>query len=245
MSNDLYQLMKQPEFFRQTEGHLPISEMFYSIQGEGPTMGCPSIFIRLQGCNLLCSWCDTINVWKNGNYMTYEEILKRMTSNKWITDAVHIVVTGGEPTLRQKTLIGFFEMYFSTMRYLPYIEVETNGTIWPENGFDAYIRQYNISPKLKNSGMDENRRIHKNVIQRYIDLYENGKIVAFKFVVKTREDVNEIINDYIDPFSIPKDIVWLMPCASTREELKTIGEEVVEAAKENGYHYSSRLQIEA
>ena len=92
--------------------------------------------------------------------------------------------------------------------------------------------------------MDVKRRIHKNVIQRYIDLYENGKIVAFKFVVKTKEDVNEIINDYIDPFSIPKDIVWLMPCASTREELRTIGKEVVEMAKENGYHYSTRLQIE-
>ena len=56
--------------------NLKISEVFYSIQGEGKTIGTPSVFISLKGCNLLCKgdWeCDAIDVWKNGNELKKNE----------------------------------------------------------------------------------------------------------------------------------------------------------------------------
>ena len=166
---------RQPEFMKSMDGYLPISEMFYSIQGEGPTMGCPSIFIRLQGCNLLCSWCDTTNVWVKGNNMSHEDIFSYWMRSGWMDlfkeyEIPHVIITGGEPMTRQKILIPFFQKLQSKIGYCPLIEIETNGTISPSNDFDEYITQYNVSPKLQNSGMAANRRIQDAVIKRYLDL---------------------------------------------------------------------------
>lgn len=95
----------------------PINEMFQTIQGEGYYTGTPAIFIRLQGCPIHCSWCDTKYTWKcsNENQISYEElknktISKHTWSNINITQildnikkknwtAKHVVITGGEPCI--------------------------------------------------------------------------------------------------------------------------------------------------
>ena len=59
--------------------HLLVSEVFYSLQGEGSTMGIPAVFLRLSGCNLLCdgAWrCDTIEVWQKGHKTEFEDVYK-------------------------------------------------------------------------------------------------------------------------------------------------------------------------
>lgn len=79
---------------------LSITEIFYSIQGESSAVGRPCSFVRLSGCPLRCTWCDTAYSFKAGNKMNIEEIIKQL--NKFPTKLVEI--TGGEP-LAQKDSI--------------------------------------------------------------------------------------------------------------------------------------------
>ena len=53
---------------------MKISEIFYSIEGEGIEIGRPEIFVRLSGCNLRCEWCDTKYAWENGKEMSVEAV---------------------------------------------------------------------------------------------------------------------------------------------------------------------------
>ncbi len=74
-----------------------ISEIFYSIQGEGMLTGVPSVFIRTSGCNLRCNWCDTPYASWNpeGTARTIEQIVAEVQSHP----ARHVVLTGGEPMI--------------------------------------------------------------------------------------------------------------------------------------------------
>lgn len=73
-----------------------ISEIFYSIQGEGELTGVPSVFIRTSGCNLRCDWCDTMYAsWEpKGEDLPLEAILCQVDT---FSPAQHCVLTGGEP----------------------------------------------------------------------------------------------------------------------------------------------------
>jgi len=72
-----------------------VNEIFQSIQGEGVLAGTPATFIRLQGCSVGCTWCDTKYTWtKGGKQMTVDEILATCKPIRPL-----VVVTGGEPTL--------------------------------------------------------------------------------------------------------------------------------------------------
>src|SRR5215218_6948470 len=74
-----------------------ISELFYSIQGEGKLMGVPSTFVRASGCNLRCTWCDTPYAsWDpEGEELSVDEIVARVTA----FGSRHVVLTGGEPLI--------------------------------------------------------------------------------------------------------------------------------------------------
>src|ERR1700710_2095560 len=74
-----------------------ISEVFYSVQGEGQLVGVPSIFVRTSGCNLRCSWCDTPYAsWEpQGEEMSIEQIVSGVGE----FESKHVVLTGGEPMI--------------------------------------------------------------------------------------------------------------------------------------------------
>ena len=76
-------IQQNPNFTKKVEGEnkLAIAEMFCdTLQGEGVSTGVLSTFIRLQGCTLKCVWCDTLEVWPNGNEYSFEEIFKLFES---------------------------------------------------------------------------------------------------------------------------------------------------------------------
>lgn len=76
---------------------LKVNEIFYSIQGEGAWIGAPAVFIRLAGCNLNCSFCDT-------KYSTFTEMKPKeilTTLDKYCCNKV--IITGGEPTMQNLT----------------------------------------------------------------------------------------------------------------------------------------------
>ncbi|MEN8178991.1 MAG: 7-carboxy-7-deazaguanine synthase QueE [Pseudomonadota bacterium] len=79
---------------------LRITEIFYSLQGEGRTVGRPTVFVRLTGCPLRCAYCDTEYAFSGGEWLELSEILQRVAAY----NPNHICVTGGEP-LAQKACL--------------------------------------------------------------------------------------------------------------------------------------------
>ncbi|MBI4908810.1 MAG: 7-carboxy-7-deazaguanine synthase QueE, partial [Acidobacteria bacterium] len=120
---------------------MKISEIFYSIQGEGVLAGVPSVFVRTSGCNLRCVWCDTpYTSWSpEGVDMTIAAIVERVAADS----KGHVVVTGGEPMIQPQ--IG--ELTRALRGLGQHITIETAGTVAPEVECDLM----SISPKLSNS----------------------------------------------------------------------------------------------
>jgi 7-carboxy-7-deazaguanine synthase len=78
---------------------LKVNEIFYSIQGESSYAGRPCVFVRLTGCNLRCSYCDTRYAYDEGDLMEINDVLKRVASYK----CPLVEVTGGEPLIQKET----------------------------------------------------------------------------------------------------------------------------------------------
>ncbi len=78
---------------------LRVNEIFYSLQGEGTRVGLPCVFVRLTGCQLRCVWCDTTYAFREGRWMTIEEILTEVRGY----GCALVEVTGGEPLLQPDT----------------------------------------------------------------------------------------------------------------------------------------------
>jgi len=100
-----------------------VNEIFHSIQGEGRWQGSPATFIRLQGCNVGCPWCDSKSTWRKSDEMlgvfTAPELLKQ-----FIHVNRHTVITGGEPTLHNlQDLILEIRKAISPV----FIQLETSG----------------------------------------------------------------------------------------------------------------------
>ena len=239
--------------------NLNVSEYFYSIQGEGQYQGYPALFFRLQNCNLFCGrptdseykekapgckWvCDTIAVWMEGEPMTNKDVIDKMEEKGYIEklkEGAHLILTGGEPLLQQNGLVDFVNEITQYMGMKPYVEVETNGTITPTEEFDNVVDRYNVSAKLQNSGNPKPLRYKPQTLQYHRD---NPKSI-FKFVTLDNEDTNEILEDFVKPFDIPREKIWLMPGAYDREELQTNSPAVAELCKKYGYRMSTRMHVE-
>ncbi len=82
---------------------LPVFDMFYSIQGEGEFVGMPAFFIRLAGCNVGCDFCDEKRAWKTRPDMMVE--IEHIISKIKKIGAKNVVITGGEPSLYDLTLL--------------------------------------------------------------------------------------------------------------------------------------------
>lgn len=87
------------------QDQLRITEIFHSIQGESTHMGRPSYFVRLTGCNLRCTWCDSEYTFQGGDWMSFEEIFAKLDS---FPDCDLVEVTGGEPML-QPAVVPFMQ----------------------------------------------------------------------------------------------------------------------------------------
>lgn len=100
---------------------LKITEIFYSLQGEARDVGRPTVFIRLTGCPLRCSYCDTAYAFTGGQWMEFDEIIGQVRQY----DTRYVTVTGGEP-LAQKNCIGLLER-LCELGY--HVSLETSGAM--------------------------------------------------------------------------------------------------------------------
>lgn len=234
-----------PEEKRDVAGKyfLNVSEFYYdTIQGEGINIGHPAAFLRLQGCPVGCSYCDTTEVWRKGNPYTNAELLLLMRTSgleEKLRKGQHLVITGGSPLFQQERLRKFILDMEDFFDFHPYIEIENECTIKPEGVIMGLISCWNNSPKLTNSGVDFEKRYHPEVIRFTADLPNSW----FKFVISSEDDWNEIDVAFLMPELIQRDQIILMPEGATREAIQTNREMVVEMAIENNVRYTTREHI--
>ncbi len=221
---------------RQARGE---PEVFYSLQGEGATIGTPTVFLRLATCNLTCTWCDTKYTWDWANFDYAQEVISLEATE--LEERIlgfacpNLVITGGEPLLQQTELA---PLVASLKTRLTHIEVETNGTIIPGPDLVRDIDQWNVSPKLANSGNTAERREDASTLaafQRLPNAY-------FKFVLAEPGDVDEVCA-LRDRHSLPNDRIILMPEGQTVEALKSRSGWVSESCVREGFRFSTRLHI--
>lgn len=100
---------------------LRISEIFHSLQGETSRIGLPTVFVRLTGCPLRCSYCDSKHAYSGGESMVLDEILAKVAGYK----ARHVCVTGGEPLAQ----VGVYELLTALADAGYSVSLETSGAI--------------------------------------------------------------------------------------------------------------------
>lgn len=104
---------------------LRVQEIFKTVQGEGPHAGRPAIFIRLAGCNLRCTFCDTDFESGYENKLTIVQIMERIAAAKQDANVSLVVITGGEPLLQN--IVPLIRL----LRRSTYdVQIETAGTVW-------------------------------------------------------------------------------------------------------------------
>ncbi len=159
---------------------LKLSEIFFSLQGEGPLVGMPSLFFRLYGCNLNCSWCDT--PYSREPYPFFEKEIEELVQ-QWkenFPQIPYVVITGGEPLL-QEGAIPFLEALIANGAK-PLLE--TNGSL-PIAGLpEGVIVVMDLKPPSSN--MVE--------FNRYENLDFLREKDAVKIVIQDRRDFEWAIN---------------------------------------------------
>jgi len=224
---------------------MKISEIFYSVQGEGSLTGVPSVFVRTSGCNLRCRWCDTPYAsWKpEGETLDIDAILAEIVAHK---PARHVVLTGGEPMVAK----GIMELAGALRERDYHITIETAGTVAPE-GIDCDLAS--LSPKLANStplsgeiddtwiAKHNQLRLQPDVLADWIKGYDH----QLKFVLSESQDLAEIDQLLAAlPVAVAADRILLMPEGRKAEELHARAGSLVDLCKERGYRYCPRLQID-
>lgn len=226
---------------------LVISEIFGpTVSGEGATMGQRCGFIRLMGCNLKCSWCDTPYTWDADRYNLLEQG-RRMTWAEIVTqiidmDVDFVIVSGGEPLLHQKQ--PGWELVLRALDGAGIrVEVETNGTVIPNPVSRRWVHRFTVSPKLAHSGDPEDKRIVPEVIGAFRLLLRYSPARAyFKFVCATTEDVAEV-QRWCKILSIPTSHVWVMPEGVTSQALCDHLAVITDPAVAAGFNVTTRLHI--
>lgn len=226
---------------------LLVSERFVSLQGEGVSQGEPAAFLRLGRCNLTCTFCDTPYTWDFENYSMDEELseISQAELVAWVLreGPGRLIVTGGEPLIQQKQLVFFFEALDrarqETGGLFDIIEIETNGTVPPRPELESRVQQWNVSPKLCNSGQPRERAVRPEALGRFAHL----EGAYFKFVVRDDQDAEEAL-ELVRLLSLPAHKVIFMPEARDSSELKVRGPRVAQLALRSRVRYSSRMHLE-
>jgi 7-carboxy-7-deazaguanine synthase len=226
-------------------GVLPIAETFVSIQGEGKLTGVPSFFVRVAGCNLRCTWCDT-------PYASWSPEARNMPVARLVEEAAasgarHVVVTGGEPMI--------FEGIEGLCRALRergmHVTIETAGTVFRDVACDLM----SLSPKLASSSPAEGdprdpggawrarheaSRINLEALQQLLDHYPERQI---KFVYCGLGDVDEIEGLLSRLRGWRSEEVMLMPEGVTPPSPGK-ARAAADACLARGWRYCHRLHIE-
>jgi len=174
---------------------MQISEIFYSIQGEGQQTGLPTVFIRTTGCNLRCAYCDTDYAYEGGEQMTIELILSKISK----FDCKQICITGGEPLLQSETI-----QLITALQQKKYeICLETNGSQALQNLTNRNYLSISMDIKTPSSKMQKH-----NLFENIKHLTTNDQI---KCIIGSKEDyqyAKKMLKRYQPSCSIIFQPVW-------------------------------------
>jgi organic radical activating enzyme len=212
-----------------TLSRIRVSECFLSIQGEGPSAGTPAHFVRLQGCDVGCHWCDSKYTWgtSGGRETTVDDVLEEARA---LGEAPMIVITGGEPLEHE----GVFALLDRAVALWPRVEVETSGVVAPRMSHARLF--WNVSPKLP------------SVTERWPDTWRHATAWAhdanatFKLVIgdaRDRDDALRLLAEH----AIPAARTMLMPEGLTDDQVRSHAPLVAETCKQHGFRMSPRLHI--
>ena len=153
-----------------TATRLRISEIFHSLQGEARDVGRPTVFVRLTGCPLRCTWCDTAYAFHGGEWRELEDIVEEVAKYK----ARHVCVTGGEPLAQKRCLELLARLCDAGFE----VSLETSGAL-DVSGVDARVSRV-VDLKAPGSG-EQARNLWSN-----LDVL--GARDQIKFVLADRAD---------------------------------------------------------
>ncbi len=149
---------------------LRISEIFYSLQGESNTVGIPTIFIRLTGCPLRCSYCDTSYAFQGGEKKTLDEILEIVSEYR----CNYVTVTGGEPLVQPACL----DLLTQLVEKNYHVSLETSGALDVKNVDKRVVKVMDLKTPSSNE-------LDKNLYSNLDYLSQQDQI---KFVIGDNDD---------------------------------------------------------
>ena len=234
------------------------AEIFHSLQGEGVNLGVPSVFIRSSLCNLHCRWCDTDYTWNwegtpwQHDRETSESGYQKFKRKEYIVEmpipdvvakidsfsCYNIILTGGEPLQQEAAWVGLMQL-LTSLNPAYRFEVETNGTLVPSEVFDDAVHQYNVSPKLSNSGNPDNLRINPDALS----FFSVSPKAWYKFVIAEPTDLEEV-ETLISQYNLPQARVILMPEGRDETSLQHRRLWLADICRDRNYRYSDRLHIQ-
>jgi len=196
---------------------LRINELFVTIQGEGSFTGYPSIFIRLQGCNVGCAWCDTKHTWdvvaddeisleymfaKDSDSSCYASVTSDTLVNYILANypqVKHIVITGGEPAIYDLILLTTLLINHSKS-----VQLETSGTSEILVHPDTWVT---LSPKIM---ISPDKKLLDSSILRANEI---------KFPIGKMADI-DMIHKLVENYPILNSIqIWLQPISQNKTAL--------------------------
>lgn len=159
-----------------------VNEIFYSIDGEGYRTGELAVFIRLAGCNLNCSYCDTKYALKSnmGTKMEIDEILKNVEKY----NCKNITITGGEPLIHR----GISELIDKLIEKKYKVNIETNGAVDITNYLNKCL--ITMDYKLPSSGMEKYMKLDN------LEKLTENDVLKFVTEEKDFEKIEEILKNY-------------------------------------------------
>jgi 7-carboxy-7-deazaguanine synthase len=180
---------------------LKVNEIFYSIQGESSYAGRPCTFVRLTGCNLRCSYCDTQYAYNGGEDLEIDEIVARVSSFQ----CPLVEVTGGEPLIQKETPILIHRLLEEGYEVL----LETNGSLDISQVDDRCVKIVDF--KCPSSGETD-----ENDMKNFDRLNGHDEV---KFVIADREDYEyaKRLLDGISPNICKKNLVHFSPVHGSME----------------------------
>ncbi|RKT53826.1 7-carboxy-7-deazaguanine synthase QueE [Saccharothrix australiensis] len=224
---------------------LVVNEIFGpTVQGEGPSAGTRCAFLRLGGCNLTCSWCDTPYTWdwkgvsEHGRPHDPRAELHPMRAHE-VLDRLRafgvglVVVSGGEPLTQQHRLR---HVLAGLRRAGVEVEVETNGTIPPSPELVELGVWFNVSPKLRHSGVDPARALVGEALTEFAACGRG----RFKFVCRDRADLVEVA-EVVDAHGLSP--VWIMPLGRSADAVLAGLRELADATVRRGWNLTPRLHV--
>ena len=207
--------------------------LFFSLQGEGATIGRPSVFIRLMGCSVGCVWCDTKYSWSGPpvEEKTIAEILDFCEEH----EGAQVVVTGGEPLESPQFPVLIEALHDTGLR----VEVETAGHIPPSENVLKRVDQWNVSPKLESAQISEEKQ------PKTLDWLRRAKEPYLKFVIHRADELNEV-EAVLEKYGLSdfmRNRVIISPGGKTREQMEHRLFALAEVSMKRGFRFTPRLHV--